>query len=1124
MLGERDACLVSDRLCVEDMGFDVAVIDPAVDLAEQLDRLLNEAGQVDDLLVYASVLVDVDLSMDCFFCLDPAQPEIGDAVENIALALEEHHTGTCLTVVEGRFSDSQADNRTIEEVCDSLVRAFEPRDGGVRTVELVVSMRPKDAHAERIPSRFTAALLEELDGFSAAATARKAYASAVQRADMGDWPHALRYVPADRASLSLLPPEPSASLLQAEPPPVQSSPSPPAVDGAIEPSPAGRESPSPPPASASEIRQEPSPSEQAESPAPAQEQSPSSPAAQAELGASEATVPAADVMPETVPEAALAVSAPEPPTPDGMRPRSGPHAVETATLKTAKGAVKTAKKRALRPPDPASERVASTGVTVSSLSKSPSVEAESESLPKVIIAKTADPRQRDTERNVDRKAIISEAKKLIAEGTMTPPDTALPPAGGLGDEFDDDISVVEIEPPATPDKPAPKKPAKAGYLSKAESAWTVADCIEAGDAKLADEAVDEALACFKRALGKLGTTSSPERAEVYVRMARVMRSRGKIRVAISNYDKALGIVPEHVAALSGVIELQVEQENWRAVQSCEAKFFGHASHDENTLFEQLLASGERWLKQEPDTAEQRFLRASELVPARTEPLQRLASLYGEQGKIERALDIEEQLAGRLEALPERARALMKLGDLCIGKGLEERAYAYYVGALEADPFLLEALEALATACAEAQEWGELERAYLKMRDLLSGQVHEDRVRAVLAEIYHRLALLYRDHLFDPQSALAFIEEQIGLAPTLLRLRLLAAEISEEVGNYSRQRMHLRVASNLDPKRAETYESLFRAAQGHDDLEQAFLAASALQALGQVSGPAHYVYQEHAVDGVPQLQRPMGSQGWVWLRVSTRDPTVDRVMRALAPAVLRARVGQLHREGKLAVPPGPRQDAEGSSLSAVRSLVWGCNFLGVPIPAIHLDPKQAKAFHAPFAKHRTTVVGKGALSGRSLGELGFLVGQHLALRLPEHELVAHMQSIEELTACFLAGLKITLGKTPPHSEDARVVDALAVMLQRELSPQELDYLKKAVAQFGSGSGRVDLRQWVLTVEKCVARTGFLLCGDLELAITMARSEGDTAFSRAEQRVDDLLSFSQSESNSQLRAALGCAIDG
>src|SRR5262245_38993289 len=189
LLGERDAGLVLSRLELPDVDFRMHVIDPSSDLAEQLDTFLTEQPVRPEVVFYASCLLAVVEDGDCFLCLNPAEPDVGDAIRDVVTVLAER-TQSALMILETRFDDRDADGEIMRAVMDALLDCVDGR------VELIAAVRPIDAHPERIPSRLTAALLEAIDTHEGPLLpARQAYAIAIQQADLGRWPHAATYAP-----------------------------------------------------------------------------------------------------------------------------------------------------------------------------------------------------------------------------------------------------------------------------------------------------------------------------------------------------------------------------------------------------------------------------------------------------------------------------------------------------------------------------------------------------------------------------------------------------------------------------------------------------------------------------------------------------------------------------------------------------------------------------------------------------------------------------------------------------------------------------------------------------------------------------------------------------------------
>ncbi|HZO16548.1 MAG TPA: hypothetical protein VFB62_24905, partial [Polyangiaceae bacterium] len=543
-------------------------------------------------------------------------------------------------------------------------------------------------------------------------------------------------------------------------------------------------------------------------------------------------------------------------------------------------------------------------------------------------------------------------------------------------------------------------------------------------------------------------------------------------------------------------------------------------------FDHLVASGDRWREGAKDRkrARERFQQAHNAIFDRAEPLERLLGLHEEDGNIEQVIDIRRHLLGLERDASVRARQWFALGEFCMFEARREKdAFEAFEEALDADPTMLEALEVLATALAEVQEWGELERVYEKMVTRFEKRDRDDATVTVLAELHRRMALLHRDHLEDSESALEELDKELALRPDQLSGQLLAAEVAVEVGDPLRAMRYLRRSARLDPTRSETFHQLFVAARRADDTESAFLAAGVAVEMGAADDRERIVYQEHRPQTPPPHSHQLSEEAWEWLRDPTRDQRVERIMHAIAPAVLRHRVKQLDAAGALPRLPdtGP-QDPSTTTVSALRSIAWASQYLGITCPDLYAGEELPGGFTAPFAWKPTTFVGREVLTGKTLLELAFLAGRHLALRIPEHELIAHLTSIDELTACFLAGVHLVLGSSPSAGKLGKPVAALAKLLERQLEEAELEELHDAVEDFSEAGGRADLKRWIASVELCAARAGYLLCGDLTTSLRVLQEQPPN-FATADRITHDLYAFAVSEEHLSLRHQLGSALD-
>ncbi|HMY21602.1 MAG TPA: hypothetical protein PKA58_35010, partial [Polyangium sp.] len=80
---------------------------------------------------------------------------------------------------------------------------------------------------------------------------------------------------------------------------------------------------------------------------------------------------------------------------------------------------------------------------------------------------------------------------------------------------------------------------------------------------------------------------------------------------------------------------------------------------------------------------------------------------------------------------------------------------------------------------------------------------------------------------------------------------------------------------------------------------------------------------------------------------------------------------------------------------------------------------------------------------------------------------------------------------------------------------------AVSEFEAAQVRPDLTRWAASIERCATRAGLLLCGNLEVAASILRSEPRGALD-SDTKIADLCSFIVSEPMSLLREEMGVTI--
>ncbi len=160
--GALDGDILRSRLPVEDTAFEVVDVDPSQDLAEQLDTLFEERkpGPEDEILFYVSSPVAVSVDGEFFLCLDPENPQTGDALADVVAVFQDHVSGPVLFVLECRHAPSPTEQFRSATVVAAAKDAVSPAKSGI---ELLIAARLSSPGVEDRPSPFTRALIGALD-------------------------------------------------------------------------------------------------------------------------------------------------------------------------------------------------------------------------------------------------------------------------------------------------------------------------------------------------------------------------------------------------------------------------------------------------------------------------------------------------------------------------------------------------------------------------------------------------------------------------------------------------------------------------------------------------------------------------------------------------------------------------------------------------------------------------------------------------------------------------------------------------------------------------------------------------------------------------------------------------
>ena len=396
-------------------------------------------------------------------------------------------------------------------------------------------------------------------------------------------------------------------------------------------------------------------------------------------------------------------------------------------------------------------------------------------------------------------------------------------------------------------------------------------------------------------------------------------------------------------------------------------------------------------------------------------------------------------------------------------------------------------------------------------------------RAALRYAQARMAL---DHLQDEERALALLEQTLEEDPSHTEARAALGHLRSSLTPPEPMPVPQEVSVSTAPPQQDDDEldpavhlRAFGQRRREGRADAAFLSALALEELG-ASYPDLQTFIDQTRSVTPIRARgTIDAAAWELLRPYGMDEVLTALFGAVSRAGAKARVEQLAARGRLvALDPASRLD-DASTASVVRSFQWAARVLGARCPDLYVVPEVPGEIAAVRAPEPSTAVGPSIVSGRSAKDLAFLAGRHLTYYRPEAQVLVYFPTRDELTRLLLAAVRLSkreVMEEEPQDDANRAVAALATRLDRHISDDDRNDLRRAVWELEVRGGKFSLGAFTRNVELMAARAGLLLCGDLATATAIVSTESRAiAGLSLEAKRRDLVAFNVSEEHITLR---------
>jgi hypothetical protein len=386
----------------------------------------------------------------------------------------------------------------------------------------------------------------------------------------------------------------------------------------------------------------------------------------------------------------------------------------------------------------------------------------------------------------------------------------------------------------------------------------------------------------------------------------------------------------------------------------------------------------------------------------------------------------------------------------------------------------------------------------------------------LGEVYERLS--------NVEQAAAVYESALEVEPDGVRwLARLARLYAGDSAYAAEARSALALWVEVDPYQPEPYQLLRRVHTHSRNADGAWCACQALRVLGQAEpDETRFFTRFRSAELVSARRRMTHEEFMEHVMPADGEPHITALFALIEPYVLAARG---RPESSYGLGPEDELDMERYPHGLVYAFYHGAQILPADEPRIYQRQSDAARVTPLLTRSPAIVLGKRAFA-EDMGQLeaAFIAGVELTHTLPGLRLRTLLPNLTALKSWLLGAIRLLKPKFPvaPELEDS-VNEATNVVRERSIGEYR-DHLVHTVNKLLQDGAALDLKRWIRAVDQAADRGGLILCGDLDIAASVARREPSRpGAADAVARARDLLVYSVGPSHLEVRERLGTGIE-
>ena len=610
-----------------------------------------------------------------------------------------------------------------------------------------------------------------------------------------------------------------------------------------------------------------------------------------------------------------------------------------------------------------------------------------------------------------------------------------------------------------------------------------------------------------------------EVVDVFYKQGVIKLKVGERRKALDFFRKALDLDPKSVATLGAITELHEAQGDWEDVIHYRRQQLEQLEGEER--FTALVKIGDILHGQLRNgrLAVDAYNQALAQQPGSKLVLGKLLGLHEEAQNWNDAVTVLSQLADTEEDAGRKAKYWAGVATLQ-QKYLKDNynAVRSFDKALDADPTMLKAFQAIDQILTQDRDYERQDRYYRKMLKRATEVGLDDQLVFSLAknlgEINRSRLQRYEEALKAYKIALTKKPDDAGIHQIMAQLYEMEDRVDKAIAQHYK-------LIELDPRQTESYQNLRRLFMEAGKYDEAWCVCQVLTYLGAANQDERVFFEKYRSRTLTQARRPLDKQHWALINHPEKSVLLDHLFQRLYPFLLPLMTTQLKdlRLNKRKHLIEANEQTPFNNVLTYTAQITRLNRLDV-----YRDPEGRAGIRSAPLNPPAMIVGSDITSGPKLQELAFICSKQLYLMGQHHFLATIDENYEARKTRLLSSIYALMKLVNPQTQ-VQADPALLEELARMGIPQtELTEMTKLIQKMSQNPQQhLNVSKWLEMTEHSANRLGVLLANDISAAIQVVKNEqGQFSKAPTPERVREIVLFGLSPAYFELRKALGLAI--